>query len=438
MDCNVDERSRKWKELEAPRSPLLTSPNIKESVSVRTARAHKRVKIEHDTNQHDPSLPVQHASASFGDLPAELIEKIFLYFPNPNLPLVSRLFLTVLSTDRSQIKAAIQTFSHVHQINRSSHDANRSTPETEPRMRTLFYAADRRRLQMSIRKCRFFTLPFLKRCVNIYTEAIIREEWTNRGIRTSEEEEAKKLHSIFELRQPCPEVVFIWAKAPGGQKALMRFHSWPRLIGIGSRGLGATYYSLPATADMLPFPDYQFPLPSKVLHGPWSDEKLDFLKLLIKCGGIYKESKKRSASASKGITDAIRERNYHVLSLLVHRDYSDTQDTNLNQSLGIMPQRHHFQTAIVDAQCDLQALRTLLLGSHTAEGRRQSVIDRVSLASEVISGDKAIVAWAVKTRDQGDERGQWVLDLAEKRVVSEEVRRFLGHPWEYWYLALGE
>lgn len=231
----------------------------------------------------------------------------------------------------------------------------------------------------------------------------------------------------------------------------LRTYSWgpgsgtPRIsIGIGPRnGLVILGTRLKCEADSkimemtsrrwkcLRCLEFNTRIPVKLLHGPWTQDKLSFLQALIEGGAFHLPKKTNRELAKKGLTEAIREDNYRVIDLLItetlQRQYSQYHKENYfepsfvetefvmdvwddptdwiryprerkRRTLDIKPDTEHLRLAVIERGCRRKIVKRLLWAEF-------SDIDRA---------DPAVVDWAETKNEQGDGIGQWLLDQLSK------------------------
>lgn len=170
----------------------------------------------------------------------------------------------------------------------------------------------------------------------------------------------------------------------------------------------------------------------KLLHGPWTKDRLYFLQALIEAHAYLDQANETHVQMVKqGLTEAIREDNYRAVDLLISEamgsQYSQFHQDNYfvpsfvtakfvmevcegsrvcignlktRRALGIMPDTEHLKVAVIERGCRRMIVKRLLRAKYS----------RISLT------DPALVRWAERKKEEGDGNGQWLLDqLTELR-----------------------
>ena len=167
-------------------------------------------------------------------------------------------------------------------------------------------------------------------------------------------------------------------------------------------------------------------VPGKLLHGPWTAEKCDFLELVIRGNATVDWVGTTSGEIAEiGLIQALREGNARATGLLVTRagsgdpqelwGFAHSSDSSTIEKVdsgpwpredlfqanvfelrgvGVVPRTKHLRTAVLEAGCQPDVVETLLM----AEDKKIDV------------GDREVLDWAVEKRVLGDERGPWLLD----------------------------
>ncbi|KAL9136665.1 MAG: hypothetical protein Q9175_002132 [Cornicularia normoerica] len=177
-------------------------------------------------------------------------------------------------------------------------------------------------------------------------------------------------------------------------------------------------------------------VPEKLLHGPWTTEKCDFLEMVIRGNATVDWVGTTSGEiAEQGLMQALREGNARATRLLVTRAGSgdpqglcglpcspDSRDIEKVDSgpwpredlfqasagglrgVGVVPRTKHLRTAVLEAGCQQDVVEALLM----AEDKNIDVEDRV------------VLDWAVEKRVLNDERGPWLLSMLSFAAGSME------------------
>ena len=178
-------------------------------------------------------------------------------------------------------------------------------------------------------------------------------------------------------------------------------------------------------------------VPEKLLNGPWTTEKCDFLEMLLRGNASVDWVGTTSGEiAEEGLTQALREGNARAMRLLVTRagacnpqeiyrypywldnakDLASgpwpMEDLLLDDCLeprgvGVVPQTKHLRTAVLEAGCQRDIVRELLMVEDT----------------NIDFEDQTVIDWAVEQRLLGDERGRWLLSMLP---LSADVSSKIG------------
>lgn len=188
--------------------------------------------------------------------------------------------------------------------------------------------------------------------------------------------------------------------------------------------------------------DFHPNIPVKLLHGPWTENQLSFLQVLIEGGAKLSPDKKAYGKIAKnGLMEAIREDNCRAVDLLVigyeeghgddyfqpglselefamnlEGDFSDwIRSSTKRRTVGIEPDTEHLKLAVIERGCRRNIVRRLLWA-------KLSGIDRAN---------PAVVDWAEMKKEQGDIVGEWLLDqLTRSARRYDEVNDIVEQPKE--------
>ena len=162
-------------------------------------------------------------------------------------------------------------------------------------------------------------------------------------------------------------------------------------------------------------------VPEKLLHGPWTTKKCDFLEMVIRGNATVDWVATTSGEiAEQGLMQALRENNARATRLLVTRsgrglcglpcspdsheiekvDSGPWPREDLVQAkacdlrgIGVVPRTIHLRTAVIEAGCQQDVVESLL----------------VAKDANIDFEDRAVLDWAVEKECLGDERGRWLL-----------------------------
>lgn len=195
---------------------------------------------------------------------------------------------------------------------------------------------------------------------------------------------------------------------------------------------------------ILPKFDSRCQIPLRLLHGPWTDEKSDFLEFLMRLLKPCNFGKQcypavtgsNLEMADSGLLEAIREGNMRATKNLVYvlflenqdatdneeKDFSQPRDRNTNRFVitqddrehkpkeicrpwvGVVPQTHHLRVAVLEKGCPKHIVSWLYIA-------RKSKIDW---------NDDQVMDWAARKEAEGEEIGSWLLGLRKDDSVEGE------------------
>ena len=315
-------------------------------------------------------------------LPVELLQSIFLYSFNVGLPLASPYIALALSIQHVYTKLVLMAFSG---IGLDFEDA--------PLHPDLTGAS----LQTTVMSRRWFNLDLMRRCQVIFAEEMLERERSNPAWETISVESTEGSWGSQGFHQTSKRTYM-----------LRRDYSYKQ-IEIHPGALE----TLVCVRGTYPSTLYRFPLcmarswaeqaetvllPEKLLHGPWTDEKLDLLEMLCRAGATVDWVNTSAGEiADQGLKDAIMEGNLRAVKLLTRA--SPTRDAEIErQNVRVRIDTRHVRLAVLEAGCDLDIVEALV-------NHPRSTIDQ---------NDEQIVAWAVKHRET---KGRMVLGILDKKLL---------------------
>lgn len=141
-------------------------------------------------------------------------------------------------------------------------------------------------------------------------------------------------------------------------------------------------------------PKIYCPITQKLLHGPWTDDKIKFLNGLLRMSTISVDWTDKDAVriAVKGKREAILQRNLDAVHLF-----------SRVRRLGKAPNIELVKFAVMEAGCDRSVVFDLIVAAMDWGHRRWN--------------DVELDQWVVKKEREGDLKGRWL------RVKLEELRR---------------
>ena len=371
-------------------------------------------------------------------LPTELLETIFLHHLNISLPQASPIIGSKLASKHVKTQLVLRVCS----VGR----CDTYPCEQAALFRTI---ADHAKAQSAILRLRWMTLGFIRELVPDYiAKTLVRElserglQWLGKGPLVTKETESTIRHYLednsvrFTKRKPDDPPVFgnvSWLAQNPPRFIRLSFGLHDGLVTIEERCIhefeeSAQYVRLSA-ADR---DQWRIicgingcRVPGKLLRGPWTTEKCDFLEMVIRgnatvdwvgttCGEI----------AEQGLMQALRQRNARATRLLVTRagsgdsqglcgipclrdpggietldpgpwprEYLSYASSFFLRGVGVVPRTRHLRTAVLEAGCREDVVETLLL----AEDKDINVDDQL------------ILDWVAEKRFLGDKRGSWLL-----------------------------
>ena len=157
--------------------------------------------------------------------------------------------------------------------------------------------------------------------------------------------------------------------------------------------------------------------PFKVLHGPWTDDKIAFLSVVADSrADLATLSPVHSESAYAGLSQAITEGSQSAVYQLL--------------KLKLIPDTELVRQAVIDEGCEQGIVSALV--SRALEHCQDSIDPEREYAeyqSQAVCSidflDPALWAWAQKARSRGDGKGQWLRSLlkAQNQQLQELDRR---------------
>lgn len=372
-------------------------------------------------------------------LPTELLETIFLHHLNISLPQASPIIGNKLASKHVKTQLLFRVCS-----------AGRLNPYPCEQAALFPTIADHAKAQSAILQMRWMTLPFIRQLIADYiTKTLVRElserglQWLGNGPLVTKETESTIRQYIEDNSVPFTERN--QDDPPVFGNVSWRIEKPPRFIrlSIGLHDGSVTIeersiHGLEKSAQRVSSTSAErgqwrifcgingCKVPEKLLHGPWTPEKCDFLEMVIRGNATVNWVGTTSGEiAEKGLMQALREGNARATRLLVTRagsgdpqglwglpssaDRSGVENLDSGpwpredllqaktldlRGVGVVPQTKHLRTAVLEAGCQQDVVKTLL----TAEDTNIDVEDRVTFD------------WAVEKSLHGDERGPWLLD----------------------------
>lgn len=301
--------------------------------------------------------PKGHKLSSFEQLPLELLEKIFLDSLNPALPLCSRHLENQLSRDLLKCELTMNILCRRHD---ELGDAERGR----------------------LLACRFFTWEFIIRYTQwAHKQGISIEglddypflSGSERSVKTYEERLDEHLESLRDDQGCIPfnhRIVFQEEFPPVEE-------TFPHLAGLK-----------------------KIAIPEKILHGPWDDDAIRFLRLMVLswCTLDWLGTSTGEV-AIQGTLDAIRNGENEVLTYFFH-----------TSTVNVPPTTEMLRTAIVDADCDLGTVYQILSGSSD-----MSADHRIDVM------DNEIWHWVDAAKRKGDSRAERLTKMLREKGKKDTL-----------------
>ena len=330
-------------------------------------------------------------------LPVELLEVIFYYCLNPSLPQASIAIGQKLNSTRIKSQLVLRTLSTPNSF------------EYPCRVSDVFPTLqEQAKAQSAILRLRWMTLPFFRQLIPDYiVHTIIRElgvrriRWMEDGslvtkesepvIRRYLEDNAARIDCARRSQMGMPphrenksywEIK--WIDEPEKREVLLGVGLQDGLVTLRERQI----YSWDGQEVTFTHKAPQFSkwricggvegcqIPEKLLHGPWTDEKCEFLEVLIRGNAEVDRVNSTSGEvAEQGLWEAIEEQNARAVRALVARVvpdyhpwdiafapygiYSSYREDPICKGVGIVPRQEHlFRT--LEGGCTWEVLSALL------------------------------------------------------------------------------
>ncbi len=378
-------------------------------------------------------------AAPLEQLSTELLETIFLHNLNLSLPQASPIIGSKLASRHVKAQLVLRVCS-----------AGPSTYLSEQAV--LFPAiTDHAEAQSAILQMKWMTLTFIRQLIPCYiANTLVRElskrrlQWLGEGPLVTKKTEPTirqyiedSFVHLMKRGQNCPPMFgcVSWCVENPSRLIRLSFSLHDGSVTIEERrihggGNTAQYIKL-SSAERHQWRIFcginGCRVPAKLLHEPWTNEKCDFLEMVIRGNATVDWVGTTSGEiAEKGLMQALREGNARAVRLLVTRagpgnpqglwgfpcssNSSDIQKIDSGswpreelfqpdafdvRGIGFVPRTKHLRTAVLEAGCQQDIVETLLMAEET-------IID---------VEDRGILDWAVEKRVQGDERGPWLLSV---------------------------
>lgn len=312
-------------------------------------------------------------------LPVELLQAIFLYTLNINLPLASPYLGLALSSEHLYTKLILLAFSGIgqrHSEGMLHEDVTSASLQTTIMSRKWFNLDLMRRCQVQ------FAQEMLERAQSDQAWEITSAETTKVGL------DGRTTRHSYRLSHGCL------------RRGIVTYQgSIETSVRVAKVNSGWVYWFPSCMTRWWVDRSENVLLPEKLLHGPWTEAKLDLLEMLCRAGAMVDWVNTSTGEiAERGLNDAIMEGNLRAVKLLTQSPVWITRKLAC-QNVGVRIDTRHARLAVQEAGCDLDIIEALL--QHP-----KSTIDL---------NDRQIVAWAVKLDSEGSIKGRQLLDSFYKK-----------------------
>ncbi|KAI4116459.1 MAG: hypothetical protein LQ338_007711 [Usnochroma carphineum] len=156
-------------------------------------------------------------------------------------------------------------------------------------------------------------------------------------------------------------------------------------------------------------------MPTRLLHGPWTAEKMEFLEIMMTGGAVLDpESSNNQEVADQSLREAIIQGNLSIVRILC-RQWENQWSGYMSKVPLVLD---HVRLAIFQGGCKPDILDLL--------ATRWRNIPQVSNKEKIFDWKQDdILDWAHERRECGDERGPWLLELMDTLEMEKRMDRFL-------------
>lgn len=138
-------------------------------------------------------------------------------------------------------------------------------------------------------------------------------------------------------------------------------------------------------------------LPDKLLRGPWTPDKMHLLYYLVwNDVGINWSLSSRGEVATRGLQSAIEQRNRKVVAILV------------SPVVGVVSSAANVKSAVVDHGCDQTVVFHLVQAVLRARITERTTGETVT---DVDFRDASLWHWARRVKEAGNRKGDWLTDV---------------------------
>lgn len=315
-------------------------------------------------------LPEDPTLSNFEQLPSEIVQEIFEYSNNINLPLSSLILSSQLSAESIYVRFATDLL--------YAEDSLYPLSDAVSGHFCSSAAAISRMLQ-----CRWMSWRIFKAAVQGCYARAERAVHDRRNTDTTQDDVNGGDDSNSD--EGNPQSAQPTATASGSPEEEMVLLPLPPLFEEPFEE--RRYYHLHAPIQ----------LPDKLLRGPWTPDKMHFLYYLVwNDVGINWSLSSRGEVATRGLQSAIEQRNRKVVATLV------------SPVVGVVPCAANVKSAVVDHGCDQTVVFYLVQAVLRAKITERSTGETVT---DVDFRDASLWHWARRVKETGQRKGDWLTDV---------------------------
>ena len=385
-------------------------------------------------------------------LPAELLQEIFLQSLNLNLPRASPVLGSILSSSHIKKLLVFLAFSS---------DDGYCLEHSAELLSILHTKQEIGNLQSAILRLKWMDLTFLNQCIRSFIVKTLLHRFLEFNLGWKKPGQKPTEATVTEF---VTEVYGRNCSGFEGEGLLDLYHfTWHMgdqnkvILSLGLRdGLVELQFGSKPDLKSRGYDQYRWRLlfclegcriPDKLLHGPWTNSKCDFLEIVTRSGAsVDWVSSTGGEVADLGLKDAVLEHNHRAVDLLVGLP-PQARFRSYHLDYGAHPRKRRRQSMAGDAEtqaCPLESTRRSvgvvprvehLRIAVTQEGFHKGIVERLLTRdkswekSAIDLEDEEINEWALRKKIAGDEDGSWLYqrlsDLKEMAFLSE-----LDSTWE--------
>ncbi|MCJ1466689.1 magnesium ion transporter [Pseudocyphellaria aurata] len=366
--------------------------------------------------------------SSLERLPTELLEKVFFHCLNINLPRASPVLASALSSFHVKSQLIFKAFSS---------DQGHGLQNSEELIDILRTKREVAKLQSSILPLRWMTLGFLRQCIPVFFErTLLRQfksfkwQWIDGSpaANLSHTRVAKFVQEAYRRARDGAEIEQLgylsWMYSVSDEQTItIKLALVNGVVWLEENDpVGSPHPSKEKRWKLLNCLD-ECRVPEKLLHGPWTDEKCEFLTLLTRGRATVDWIDSTSGEVAEvGLWNALKERNERAVRLLIEDDLREdyphewliyhpdwmassstcaiarrynVMDRNQRSAVAVTPKMEHLRSAAIEHDCPLEILEILVNGNGFRKERNDPVLS----------------SWAWRKKAEGDHRAEWLLKV---------------------------